>query len=149
MYKKKLYKNLLVYLDASSFSQFKSYCSELSKVHALLAITDTTDIAYCNAKVKKTLVGACLGTKFGVTWMEKTDKTKDFILTPDFSVPKWSKGALWYQIMPDSFFNGDVLNDKGNSGLTQENAWGNWHFGGEDYFGGDLDADDLDDDIDG
>ena len=70
----------------------------------------------------------------------KTDKTKDFILTPDFSVPKWSKGVLWYQIMPDSFFNGDVLNDKGNSGLTQENAWGNGHFGGEDYFGGDLDG---------
>ena len=77
MYKKKLYKNLLVYLDAGSFSQFKSYCSELRKVHALLAVTNTSDFAYCNATVKKTLVGACLGTKFGVTWMEKTDKTKD------------------------------------------------------------------------
>ena len=70
----------------------------------------------------------------------KTDKTKDFILTPDFGVPNWAKGALWYQIMPDSFFNGDVLNDKSNSGFTQENAWGNGHFGGEDYFGGDLDG---------
>lgn len=71
----------------------------------------------------------------------RADKTKDFILTPDFDTPEWSKGALWYQIMPDSFFNGNVLNDKGNSGLTKENAWGNTHCdGGNDYFGGDFDG---------
>lgn len=72
---------------------------------------------------------------------ERADKTRDFILTPDFDTPHWSKGALWYQIMPDSYFNGNVLNDKGNSGLTKENAWGNTHCdGGNDYFGGDFDG---------
>lgn len=73
--------------------------------------------------------------------VEKADKTRDFILTPNFDTPQWSKGALWYQIMPDSFFNGNVLNDKGNSGLTKENAWGNTHCdGGNDYFGGDFEG---------
>ncbi|MDY2880856.1 MAG: alpha-amylase family glycosyl hydrolase [Candidatus Borkfalkiaceae bacterium] len=71
---------------------------------------------------------------------ERADKTKDFILTPGFDTPGWSKGALWYQIMPDSFYNGNVFNDKGNSGLTTENAWGNGHYGGGDYFGGDFDG---------
>lgn len=72
---------------------------------------------------------------------ETADKTRDFILTPNFDTPDWSKGALWYQIMPDSYFNGNVLNDKGNSGLTKENAWGNSHCdGGNDYFGGDFDG---------
>lgn len=71
---------------------------------------------------------------------EKADKTRDFILVPDFDTPAWSKGALWYQIMPDSFYNGNVFNDKPSSGAVKENAWGNSHFCGEDYFGGDLDG---------
>ena len=30
---------------------------------------------------------------------------------PDFSVPDWAKGAVWYQIFPDRFCNGDPDND--------------------------------------
>lgn len=65
-------------------------------------------------------------------------KTRDFLLVPDFDTPEWSKGALWYQIMPDSFHNGDPFNDKPTSGGVFENGWGASHWRGEDYFGGDL-----------
>ena len=34
-----------------------------------------------------------------------------FIIIPNFSTPKWAKGAVMYQIYPDRFFNGDSSND--------------------------------------
>lgn len=34
-----------------------------------------------------------------------------FSVMPDFSVPDWAKGAVWYQIFPDRFCNGDPDND--------------------------------------
>lgn len=39
-----------------------------------------------------------------------------FLLTPDFSVPEWAKGAVIYQIYVDRFYNGD----KGNDVVTGE-----------------------------
>lgn len=63
---------------------------------------------------------------------------RSFYAMADYQPPAWARGAIWYQIMPDSFFNGCLLNDKTTSGGNLENAWGNMHFGGNDYFGGDL-----------
>ncbi|HAX03024.1 MAG: hypothetical protein A2Y45_06285 [Tenericutes bacterium GWC2_34_14] len=62
----------------------------------------------------------------------------DFLVMPGFSTPDWSKGATWYSIMPDSFYNGDTKNDKLFQGAVTQNPWGNSHFHTNDYFGGDL-----------
>lgn len=64
----------------------------------------------------------------------KTDG--DWIIMPDFTTPDWSKGTVWYSAMPDSFFNGNVLNDK--TGGTFADAWGNYHSSMSGYFGGDY-----------
>ncbi len=65
------------------------------------------------------------------------DRREDWLVMPNYSTPDWSKGAVWYSIMPDSFYNGDITNDKLSGNVTQ-NTWGNSHYGGSDYFGGDL-----------
>ncbi len=52
--------------------------------------------------------------------------------------PDWAKGTLWYSIMPDTFFNGDLINDKLNSGNNTVNSWNNVHTGLSDRYGGDL-----------
>ena len=51
----------------------------------------------------------CFFSKLGVT----TDIQEEFsfVIIPDFSTPKWAKGAVMYQIYPDRFFNGDSSND--------------------------------------
>ncbi|AEX86165.1 glycosidase [Marinitoga piezophila KA3] len=36
---------------------------------------------------------------------------EDFIIIPNFEVPEWSIGAIYYQIFPDRFNNGDKTND--------------------------------------
>lgn len=38
----------------------------------------------------------------------------DFIIIPDFKIPKWSYGIIYYQIFVDRFFNGDKTNDPVN-----------------------------------
>ncbi|MBQ2712100.1 MAG: hypothetical protein IJF71_01870, partial [Clostridia bacterium] len=68
----------------------------------------------------------------------QASKEGDYAIVPGYDTPEWSKGALWYQIMPDSFFNGDPLNDKLTSGDVRELAWSVPHAGGDDYYGGDL-----------
>ncbi|KAF2956205.1 glycoside hydrolase family 13 protein [Marinitoga sp. 38H-ov] len=39
---------------------------------------------------------------------------EDFVIIPDFEVPEWSIGAVYYQIFPDRFNNGDPSNDPVN-----------------------------------
>lgn len=49
-----------------------------------------------------------------------------------FTVPDWIRNTVWYQILPDRFFNGDKSNDPQNT-----LPWGNeptWY----DYIGGDI-----------
>ncbi|GAB6188939.1 maltodextrin glucosidase [Marinitoga arctica] len=36
---------------------------------------------------------------------------EDYVIIPDFEVPEWSIGAVYYQIFPDRFYNGDPSND--------------------------------------
>ena len=52
--------------------------------------------------------------------------------------PDWAKGTLWYSFLPDTFFNGDLTNDKLNSGSNTVNSWNNVHTGLSDRYGGDL-----------
>lgn len=39
------------------------------------------------------------------------DEEYDFSFDPGFTVPEWARGALFYQIFPDRFCNGNELND--------------------------------------
>lgn len=57
---------------------------------------------------------------------------------PDFSTPDWAKGAMWYSLMPDAFFNGDTSNDVTVSDTNRVNSWNNLHLGLADKYGGDL-----------
>ncbi|HRE48247.1 MAG TPA: glycoside hydrolase family 13 protein, partial [Aggregatilineales bacterium] len=73
----------------------------------------------------------------------------DFNLLADFHTPEWVSTAVFYEIFPDRFFNGDPANDipEGaweNRGFkTQRRNWGDpplpWQESGTlDFYGGDL-----------
>lgn len=72
----------------------------------------------------------------------KPDSTGDYkngwCIMPGYSVPDWSKGALWYNINPDAFYNGDASNDVTTSDASQVNAWNNLRYQLSDRYGGDL-----------
>ncbi len=54
-----------------------------------------------------------------------------------FDTPEWSKGALYYQIFPERFANGNPGNDPEN--VQQWNTdTGTANLGGDGFFGGDL-----------
>lgn len=47
--------------------------------------------------------------RYGV--VDKLTDAYEFLITPDFSTPRWAKGAVMYQIYTDRFYNGDTAND--------------------------------------
>lgn len=51
----------------------------------------------------------CYYNKKGVTW--EREAFFDFCIMPGFSTPDWAKGAVFYQIYTDRFYNGDPTND--------------------------------------
>lgn len=59
---------------------------------------------------------------------------------PGHDVPDWAMGALWYNLMPDAFYNGNTTNDKQTSGYNTYTAWNQLHKGLSDKYGGDLDG---------
>lgn len=59
-------------------------------------------------------------------------------LNPTLHTPDWAKGALWYSIMPDCFYNGDPANDEVFSGNNYSNSWNHVHHDLGDKYGGDL-----------
>lgn len=80
---------------------------------------------------------------------EPVHRSTDWMTYVNFETPEWTQGAVWYSLMPDSYNNGDITNDKlfnGGSGITTsgnfnnvvQNVWGNTHFSANDWFGGDL-----------
>ena len=64
----------------------------------------------------------------GVT--ENLNREFYFLLTPEFSVPEWAKGAVMYQIYTDRFCNGDSQNDvvDGNTAILVP-GWSMWTTG--------------------
>lgn len=72
----------------------------------------------------------------GVSDEEPYSVGGDWFVIPDFHVPEWSQGAIWYSIMPDSFYNKNTLNDK--TGGRIDNPWGGVHASASEYFGGDM-----------
>lgn len=59
-------------------------------------------------------------------------------ILPGFSTPDWAKGAVWYSLVPDAFFNGDVTNDDSADTTNYDQPWGLGHNGLQDRYGGDL-----------
>lgn len=43
------------------------------------------------------------------------------VFAQEVDVPEWAKSAVWYQIFPERFFNGDTLNDPTNADII--GAW--------------------------
>lgn len=64
--------------------------------------------------------------------------TNCWVVNPGYSTPDWSKGALWYSLVPDSFYNGDTSNDVTVSDVYKVNSWNNDRLGLTDKYGGDL-----------
>ncbi len=84
----------------------------------------------------------------GVSRTESPDAS-DFKLLADFQSPDWLQSAVFYQIFPDRFYNGNPANDvkSGESTVgrfsTQMRPWGApllpWEKAGNlDFYGGDL-----------
>lgn len=61
-----------------------------------------------------------------------------FSVIPGFSTPDWAKGIIWYSVMPDAFYNGDVLNDMAEGKLKKTVPWGSTLQGLYEYYGGDI-----------
>jgi len=51
--------------------------------------------------------------KQGLT--KSVDQNFNFVILTDFSIPKWAKGTVMYQIYVDRFYNGDKKNDVANN----------------------------------
>lgn len=78
------------------------------------------------------------------------DHTYDFVLLADYEQPKWVREAVFYQIFPERFCNGDPSNDVQNGEYTQSGCptirmkdWNQPALHYEqghclDFFGGDL-----------
>ncbi|WMJ90548.1 glycoside hydrolase family 13 protein [Anaerocolumna sp. MB42-C2] len=74
-------------------------------------------------------------------------KEFNFMITPGFQTPDWAKGAVFYQIFVDRFFNGDVTNDVVdgeysyiNTPVRKVTDWSKYpdSFGIGEFYGGDL-----------
>jgi alpha-glucosidase len=92
--------------------------------------------------------GAYWLTAMGVNRADSPDWF-DFKLLADFATPDWLQDAVFYQIFPDRFYNGDPANDVPNGAWsrrghsTQRREWGAspLHYsqaGTLDFYGGDL-----------
>lgn len=71
----------------------------------------------------------------------------NFFITPDYTTPDWAKGAIFYQIYVDRFYNGDPSNDVETDeymyigeGTTKVNDWNKYPaaMGVREFYGGDI-----------
>lgn len=87
----------------------------------------------------------CYYNRQGVT--KEADKQCNFRIIPGFKTPDWAKGAVFYQIFVDRFYNGDPSNDVLDQeysyvggGTKEVNDWNKYpdNFGVREFYGGDL-----------
>lgn len=69
---------------------------------------------------------------------ERVANVNCFRFIPGFSTPDWAKGANWYFINTDGFYNGDVHNDAADTETQKGVAWGSDLTGLMERYGGDL-----------
>lgn len=80
----------------NNFDYFKfSFKCTQKQICYHFVVTDDDDVACYNR------LGA----------VENIQSEFDFSFTPNFKVPEWARGALYYQIFPDRFCNGNPDND--------------------------------------
>ncbi|MFV0341641.1 MAG: glycoside hydrolase family 13 protein [Anaerocolumna sp.] len=89
----------------------------------------------------------CYYNRLGVT-----DEVKDefgFLITPGFRTPEWAKGAVYYQIFVDRFYNGNPSNDVEdgeyiylNDKTVKVKDWNKYpeSVGVREFYGGDLEG---------
>lgn len=92
--------------------------------------------------------GSYYYTALGMSHADTPD-ADDFTLLADYKAPLWVRDAIFYQIFPDRFYNGDPSNDTQNGEFehagvkSMKRQWGElpipWAKGRSmDFFGGDL-----------
>lgn len=64
--------------------------------------------------------------------------TNSFSMIPGFKTPDWAKGAYWYFINPDGFYNGNIHNDAVDTETQKGIAWNSSTSGLMERYGGDL-----------
>ena len=78
MYEKKLYKELVFYLEANhGDSMFKGLLPDNINIYAVASTFSNAEYCYDEAKVNDTLIGTCLGTQFSCRFMEDIDAKSD------------------------------------------------------------------------
>lgn len=89
----------------------------------------------------------CFYNASGVTG--NADPQYNFWIMPGFSTPEWAKGAVFYQIYVDRFYNGDSTNDVETDeyfyigeGTVKVDDWGKYpaQMGVREFYGGDLEG---------
>jgi len=64
---------------------------------------------------------------------ENHNSSRDYAIVwyeADFTTPAWHKNAVIYQIMLDSFYNGDIANDPAGDGESGDVCWWEWDWNG-------------------
>lgn len=78
----------------------------------------------------------------GLTEEKRTDVKNWFRIAPGgTSTPEWAKNTVYYSVMVDSFFNGDVENDPTQAKCSAAPVlWGTERRVGHEWYGGDLEG---------
>lgn len=90
-------------MEKESFSAYHNFdfyraefiCPDADEVSYYFQISDQDDLVYYNR------LGA----------VTNNQEEYNFSFIPGFSVPEWALGHVFYQILPDRFFNGNTAND--------------------------------------
>jgi len=61
-----------------------------------------------------------------------------FYVIPGMETPDWAKGAYWYLINPDGFYNSNIQNDLSTTGTSKVIPWNADTQGLTERYGGDL-----------
>lgn len=84
---------------------------------------------------------------YGRNGLQSREAIIPFSVNPDYNVPEWARGALWYQIYPDRFCNGDPANDVQDGEIRDDVGFVSRRMGWQEpvapmeihhYYGGDL-----------
>lgn len=68
----------------------------------------------------------------------KSNPDNCWTIIPGYHTPDWAKGIIWYSVMPDAFYNGDITSDEPISGENFSNSWNIPQHTLQYKYGGDL-----------
>lgn len=109
-----------------------------------VTITLTEDIFFYYFEITSGKV-QCVYTKMGPS--KELNEYYCFYIVPGYKAPDWAKGAVFYQIYTDRFYNGDLANDVEtreyiyiNDGSVKVDNWDKYpaQMGVREFYGGDL-----------